>query len=136
MNVAEAEARVDGINFYVNDKNITVSARRVEGGGISIVRTNGIKRNLDVRVSDGIVSLIAGVIFFIIKMLLKDFGDFRLDGLIIICLFWGVIMTGYILDALNPKNEQEFKYHAAEHKVLNYWDKYQKITLNCEEIWL
>ena len=134
MIIAEARARDDGIDFFVNEKDMTISVGRDENGEISIVRTNEIKQEVPINVSDRVISLVAAIICVAYLWLKKDANEWRIDAISYLGLVWITVLVKYIVDSLNPKNEQSFKYHAAEHKVLNFWDKYQRLPVDCHEV--
>lgn len=134
MNVAEAKARIDGIDFYINKKNITICASRNENGEISIVQSNIINQKEKFKISDRLLALFFTIMYLIVKSFIENFGDYRIKVLSFFAFIWLAIITRYLIRAVNPKNEQIFKYHAAEHKVLNYWDIHEKVTLDCNEV--
>lgn len=131
---AEARARANGIDYYVNKRNITIRACRNENGDISVERIKGIKQEKKYRIRNILISLIEVIIYTITKQQLIDILDYKLNGLLILFFIWLALILDYFFNSINPKNKPVFKYHAAEHKVLNYWDKYEKITLDCDEI--
>ena len=45
----------------------------------------------------------------------------------ILAFIWFATFLFYFVQTVNPKNIQMFKYHAAEHKALNYWDEYKNV---------
>lgn len=48
--------------------------------------------------------------------------------------FWIITLGHYYVNSKNPKNARTYRYHAAEHKALNYFDKYHKATNDCDEL--
>ena len=81
MNVAEAKARIDGIDFYINKKNITICASRNENGEISIVRSNIINQKEKFKISDRLLALFFTIMYLIVKPFIENFGDYRIKVL-------------------------------------------------------
>jgi len=59
----------------------------------------------------------------------------NIEVILVALLVWEVVLFFYIERNKNKNNTQSFKYHAAEHKVLNYVDKYGKnAVLDVEKV--
>lgn len=134
INMAEAKARENGIDFFANKKNITISATRNEEGEVIVTRMNTIKSNERWNLKIRLIALFWTIVYMAINnTILLNCGT-KIHILMFVILMWGIIITHYLIRTTNKKNVQIFKYHAAEHKVLNYWDEYEKTTLDCNEI--
>ena len=135
MNIVEARANNKGIDFYINQKNITVSAKRNENGTIVVTREDQIKPPVtqDKR-KTRLFSFVMAIVGAFGYEVLETMGNWKITVLGILAFAWFVILLNYCIRSLNPKNKQLFKYHAAEHKVLNYWDKYKETTLDCNKV--
>lgn len=136
MNIAEARSRKDGIDFFINEKNLTISAERTAEGKVVITKENYIKplervRNIKVKIMCFLLSLIIATIYSFIEK--KGYGHTAII-LLILALVWSVVFGYYLLQTKDASNKQSFRYHAAEHKALNFWDKYEKIPETVEDI--
>ena len=127
MNIAEARAFDNGLEFYLHEKNITLNVMRTSTGEIDISTTNylkGFKREKTSRATK-IFALLFAIFFAFLQ-------NFNLHTGYKILLILGIIWIGtfllYYTQFKNPKKQNSYKYHAAEHKVLNYMDKYNEAT--------
>ena len=130
MNIAEARSYNDGIDFYNNQKNLTISAQRDENGEIVLKKLNSIrpieKTNMNLR-----------FIFFlsvIFTLFFYHCNNWKLELTGLLILGWIIVFSYYFFASKDPSKIQSYKYHAAEHKVLNYWDEYEQLPSNCEEV--
>ena len=129
MILAEARAFNDGLDFYVNNKNITVSARRKQNGEIIITKQNSIAPIKEK--ANPIFLLIISIIF---TFIFEYFEKWNIDFFLILICFWALTLFHYILESKNQNNESSLRYHAAEHKMLNYWDKYAELPESHKEL--
>ena len=132
VSLAEARSFNDGIEFYANKKNLVIISKRNEKGEI-VVKTSEDKELIDKgdKRSKIIVSILSSIIFVIMR---ENIENVHLQILFILAIMWGAVFLWYYIESKNPKNYTTHKYHAAEHKVLNYVDKYKKIPESCEQI--
>ena len=61
-------------------------------------------------------------------------GNSKIQILGVIAIIWLGIICYYFFSSKTPDMVQSHKYHAAEHKVLNYVDKNGKAPENCDEL--
>lgn len=132
--MAEARAKENGIDFFVNKKNITISATRSENGEVIVTRRKDIKSNQRFNLKSHFIAIFWAIVYVTINNTVLLNCSYKMHILMFVALIWGVIITYYLIRTTDKKNVQIFKYHAAEHKILNYWDKYEKTTLDCNEI--
>ena len=131
MNIAEARAYKDGIDFYINSKNITVNATLDPYTDDVVITTFNYIRPVEKIRRNYLLIFAISMIFSII---FKYFENFKIEVIGIISLIWIGVFLYYLIESKNEDNFITFKYHAAEHKALNYYDKYGKSTLDYDEI--
>jgi len=133
MNIAEARSYNNGIDFYVSKKNITISVRRNTNGDI-IVEKHNTKNGLQKAKSSPLIRAVLLLLSILFALIIKNSISFKIEMLITLAFIWSCIILYYLVISKNSNNLNCFKYHAAEHKVLNYMDKYGKATQDYNEI--
>lgn len=131
MYIPEARSFDEGIEFY--GKNTVIVATRQEG---KIV----ISKSESSRLKDKKTKAIpyGSLLFAITGTLISNNQAFlensKIQMLGILALIWFGIICYYFFNSKKTNMVQSHKYHAAEHKFLNYVDKYDKEPENCEEV--
>lgn len=133
MYIAEARSHNDGIEFFINDKNIIISAKRNQNGEIVITKENE-PRTIKKGKSNVFVAMLVAIIGTLILQYGKIINNYKFNVLSFLALVWLLILSYYFIQSKISYNASTFRYHAAEHKVLNFWDKYKEIPPNCEEL--
>lgn len=133
MNIAEARSYDDGIEYYVNNKNISIRVTRNSKGEIVLTKQNIANRFKKVKES-WLVKLAMIVVSILFAFIYNYISNFKIEVIAIVALFWITTFLYYFINSKNPKKFMSFRYHAAEHKALNYIDKYGKATQDCYEI--
>ena len=133
MYIAEARSYSDGIEFFINEKNIIISAKRNENGEIIITKEKE-PRTIKKSKTNAIVAAESTIIGTLILEYGKTINNYKFYILAFLALIWIMVLNYYFIQSKISNNASMFKYHAAEHTVLNYWDKYEQIPPNCEEI--
>lgn len=130
MNIAEARSHDNGIDFYINSKNITIKATRNEEGNIVVTKENFISPVKKTK-TNPLILLAISILFSII---VSNIDNWKLDFVVILVFAWIIVTGVFIIRSKNTKNEQSFRYHAAEHKVFNYWQKHEKLPIDCNDV--
>ena len=133
MYLVEARSHSDGIEFFVNDKNIIINAKRNKNGEIKITKESK-PRIIKKDKSSVIISIVVAIMGTFVLKYGKTIDNSKFDVLSFIVLIWLAILGYYFIRSKGKNNISTFKYHAAEHKVLNYWDKHKEIPPDCESI--
>ncbi len=127
--IAEARSFDKGIEFYC--KEIVIDATRQDNKVIiskSKLSKLGGKENRTISYG--------ALLFSIIGTLVSKFSPFfensKIQVMGIVVLSWLGVICYYLFNSRTSK--QSNRYHAAEHKVLNYIDKYGKEPENCDEV--
>lgn len=128
MDFAEARSFNDGIEFY--GKDIIITATRKDGK-VNIEKSKFSHQKSSNKIVDTVICLLFTLIA---TLILNTFQDSKTQILLIIALIWISVIFFFFLNSLNRKNVQCYKYHAAEHKFLNYIDKYKKEPETCEDV--
>ena len=139
MENSAARSYNNGIDFFVSGKNIVVSARRGKDGRVVVTQSRKaeVKSKTDKRfkVIKTIILLAIAMILAIVYNFLGTFCSIEeLRKVLILPLMWGGTFAYYYIIAKNPTTPNLSKYHAAEHKVLNYCDKYTDEILDCDKV--
>ena len=139
MENSAARSYNDGIDFFVSGKNIIVSARRGKDGRVIVTQSRKaeVKSKEDKRFK-AIKTIILLAIAMILAIVYNFLGTFcrieEFQKILLLPLMWGGTFAYYYIIAKNPATPNLSKYHAAEHKVLNYCDKYRGETLDCDKV--
>ena len=136
MNIAEARSRKDGIDFFINEKNLTISAERTAEGKVVITKENHIKplervRGIKIKMMCFMLSLVIAAVYSSIE---KNGYGHKAIILLILASLWSIAFGYYLIQTKDENNKQTFRYHAAEHKALNFWDKYKKTPETVEDV--
>lgn len=136
MDMSEARSFKDGIDFHAKTSNgfITIRARREEDGQISVERIPGVE-SFNEKYS--IINIAIGLITVLMNALLSHYlkplaNEMYYCGIIL--LAWGIAFMYYFVSKINTNNASMYRYHAAEHKLLNYYDKYKKAPETVDDI--
>ncbi|MBQ9279888.1 MAG: DUF1385 domain-containing protein [Clostridia bacterium] len=141
MYLAEARAHSQGIDFYVPEKNMTISAiRRPQNSQVEVVRTKGVKHHKSYALKNDIkFRLLLFFICIVFASILNALSVWKsenwfISAIIVIAFIWVMMIIYYRSEANNEDCFWEHRYHAAEHKVLNYIDKFDKAPESVEDI--
>ncbi len=131
MYIPEARSFDEGIEFY--SKDTVIVATRQEGKVIiSKSKSPQLKDKETKTIPHGpLLSAIIGSLILTNHAFLENS---KIQMLGILTLIWFGIICYYFFSSRNPNMVQSYKYHAAEHKFLNYVDKYGKEPENCAEV--
>lgn len=132
MNIAEARSYKNGIDFYVNSKRLTIKARREEDGKISVTTTHDAPQVERTQYRTLIVLGLTAIAVIFWNILKETTLGYKLIGGLG-CL-WILVYGYYFITSKIASNKPSFKYHAAEHKVLNYYEKHKCIPTQVEEL--
>ena len=131
MYIPEARSFDEGIEFY--GKDIVIVATRQEN---KVIISKSKSPQLKAKKTKTIVY--GPLLFAIIGNLILNNHVFlensKIQMLGILVLIWFGIICYFFFRSRNPNMLQTHKYHAAEHKFLNYVDKYGKEPKNSEEV--
>ena len=120
----------NGIDFYEIGNRNKVSVRRNENGELIINRCE--KDSFSIRPKNMKVMIFAFCILF--AFIYGFFDSTSAKVLTILAFVWIGVWGYYYVNFKNEKNFCVYRYHSAEHKALNYWDRYHHATLDCNEI--
>lgn len=121
--------------FSYNDKKYIVCARRDEKGQIffdesrktvSKEKSKGPKQTAILMV----VSLIISLLYTATK---NSLGD-SIAGILLVLGVLGAMYLGIYLYSKKQENQIMWRYHAAEHMAMNYFERYEKAPKNMEEL--
>lgn len=131
MYIPGARSFDKGIEFY--GKDIVIVATRQEGKVIiSKSKFSCLKDKKNRTVS--YVALLFAIIGTPVFKYLSILENSKIKILGVVVLIWLGIICYYFFSSRTSDRVQANKYHAAEHKVLNYLDKYGKAPENCDEL--
>lgn len=131
MYIPEARSFDEGIEFY--GKDIVIVATR-QNGNITISKSkySQLKGKKIHAISYG--SLLFAIIGTLVFKYLSFLENSKFQTLVVLALIWLSTICYFFFNSRNPDMIQAYKYHAAEHKFLNYVDKYDKAPENCDEL--
>ena len=132
MTSAEARAYSNGIDFYVQSKKMTIQARREKDGSISVRKTYD---NPQIEKTRYRFLIVAGftVIATLLWKLVED-AAMSYKIIAVLVLAWLTAFGYFFITSKISSNKSTFRYHAAEHKVLNYYMKHKSIPTTIEEL--
>lgn len=130
MYIPEARSFDKGIEFY--SKDMVIVATRQEDK--VIVSKSKFSQLQDKSKHYIIYSLLLAIIGTLIFQYLPFLNNSKYQILILVALIWLDTICFYFFSSRTSGNRQTYKYHAAEHKVLNYIDKYDKAPESCDEL--
>ncbi len=131
MYIPEARSFDKGIEFYVKD--IVIVATR-NNSNVIIEKSNKSKLTDKKAYTISYGCLLFAIIGTFVFKYLPFLENSKLQILVIFALIWLGTICYYLFNSKNPNMVQTYKYHAAEHKFLNYVDKYDKAPESCDEI--
>lgn len=129
----EARSDNNGITFYNKQKGIVIHAGRDKYGNVNI---SSKKYNIIQNSPIGRFYLLSLVFPYsmLYYAVYSCFNIYILNVLFFILLIWFIVFSSYIIKRTSPEQKQTFKYHGAEHMVLNYYDKYHDVPSNLNDI--
>lgn len=133
MNIAEARSFDNGLEFYLHEKNMTLSVMRTPTGEIDISTVNyikGFKREKN-SICNSIAAFFIALLFVSLQASSLHLG-YKI--LIMLAIVWIATFGLYYSMFKNSKKANSYKYHAAEHKVLNYIDKFGEATDDVDKV--
>lgn len=129
MYIAEARSFNDGIEFYKEDTVIVANRKN----GVVIITKS--KHSLLKNTPNHLLQFMYFVFAIIASVFYNSYFNivnFNIKILISCIFIWLLVLLYYVFSSKN--NVQMHKYHAAEHKALNYIDKYNNIPENWMEL--
>ncbi len=125
----EARAFRDGIDFYLPKKKLVISARRDFDGEVTVTKhTNRSEITHPVQTLQLIVVVI--VCAAVLSILLMHISIPQLRTVITLAVMWLGSFAYYFYKSKCKEEYSSYRYHAAEHKALNYLDRYQEAPLD------
>ena len=139
MYISEARAHSCGVDFYVPEKRITIRAVRKPNCEIEVTKVPGIQFNKSYSLKNTtkfkIILLTTAILYSFIIDGLRKYIDIWSFNLILVCAFlWVVMFLYYRAENKNQDSYWEHRYHGAEHKLLNYVDKYKKVPESIDDV--
>lgn len=131
MYIPEARSFDKGIEFYGKEV-IIVATRLNDKIIISKSKFSQLKDKKNYTIS--YASLLFAIIGTLFLKCLPILENSKIQILGVIAIIWLEIICYIFFSSRTPDMIQSHKYHAAEHKVLNYVDKYGKAPENCDEL--
>ena len=133
MYIAEARAYNEGIEFYPKNGKV-IFAKRCNGKVVES-RNSSYSEKKENSFKSKIFLLFFCAVNVVIFSIIGKLKIPNIEVILVALLVWEVVLFFYIERNKNKNNTQSFKYHAAEHKVLNYVDKYGKnAVLDVEKV--
>lgn len=134
MYIAEARAYNEGIEFYPKNGKV-IFAKRCNGKVVVESRNSSYSEKKENSFKSKIFLLFFCAVNVVIFSIIGKLKIPNIEVILVALLVWEVVLFFYIERNKNKNNTQSFKYHAAEHKVLNYVDKYGKnAVLDVEKV--
>ncbi|MBE5821132.1 MAG: DUF1385 domain-containing protein [Clostridiales bacterium] len=133
MRIAEARSYSNGIDFALTEKNYLISVTRDENGKINVSREGRkLKEKRDIK--NYLLIYFSLLVFTIIYINLPKTNNKLLNMIEIFAFVWGVVFAYYFVNSKNKNNASKYRYHAAEHKMLNYLERYNEVPNNCDDV--
>lgn len=132
MYIPEARSFNEGIEFYGKDI-VIVATRRNNKVIILKSKNSNLKNKKNYAISYGgslLFAIIGGLVFKYLPLL--ENSKIQIFG--VVAFIWLGTICYYFFNSKNPNNVQAYRYHAAEHKFLNYVDKYDKAPKSYDEL--
>lgn len=139
MKLSLGNSHQDGITFSAvhNGQTYVISAKNVDGD-ILIERnsnSNSIREEkADSRKRIIFLSLAVTIFSVLLKVLLKIEND-KQFLLLLTSVMWVAVFFYYSVFGKSAKYEPTRKYHAVEHRIWNYFNKYNALPTRDEELW-
>lgn len=130
MNITEARAYHDGVDFYAD--NIIIRVKRDANGEVKATREKWRKLN-----KRSFCGYFLGFMFFFFYCIILNYLSFvnsNLACVLLLVMGWLFAFIFYYTQSQEPSNEMVFKYHAAQHKILNYLKKYDVVNIECDKV--
>ena len=130
QNLAEARAFRNGIEFYIRKKDTVIIAKRNENGEVKIDKRNNVNTIEKIKFSlrERAILFVICIVFSLLGQFTNLFENWMM---LILALAWLMAFMEYFFFS---EHDTTLKYHAAEHKVLNYMDKYNMVPETIEEV--
>ena len=129
MDLEEAKAFSDGIDFHVLKQNMVISARRDENGDVSITKHLPREHHTDpMKNLEGIVVIL--LFSLVLSFILNSVSNDRLKVCITLVALWAGTFAYYFYQSKKKSAFSSYRYHAAEHKALNYLDRYEEAPID------
>lgn len=142
MESLTARSYNDGIDFFANGTDTIISARRTEDGKIVVTKNSTRQRQKEkkskwLRAIKVMGLLVLAIVYSWLRAFCISMNWDKFSVSLLLPLMWMGVWTYYYIVRKNPKTPNLSKYHAAEHKVLNYCDQYGKQKwqeMNCDKV--
>lgn len=137
MSIKRARSYNNGIEFYVTEKDIIIKSVRDENGNIKVTREKESKIEEKEKSFDFFSFLITAIFSVVIIMLLYLIIKYFNTGTILLSflfLHWCITISYFIIASRNKKNASLFRYHAIEHKIIGYLEKYNTPPINWDDV--
>ena len=122
----EARARKNGIDFIVPKKKIIISVRREVDGEIVVHRHSRQAESID-PIKTLPMCVFIMLLALILSAILNFIASYQVRTLLILAVLWGSLFTYYFYKSRRKQDYSLYRYHAAEHKALNYLDRYNEL---------
>lgn len=134
MYYAQARSFNNGIDFYDGKTNTTISVRRDIDGKIIVKKYDKITVPGKLRKDSLMTQFVILLLSFVTSYIVSRINSLKLEIIVIILLFWISTFLCFFINSKNPKYFSTFRYHAAEHKALSYFEQYGEATMDFDKI--
>ncbi len=125
MDLEEACAVSDGIDFHIPKSNLVISARRNEEEQIVISKHP--KREKNERPLQTLQGMILVILYaLLLSISINYIESAKIRTIVVLFAMWAGVFVYYFLKSKRKEDFASFRYHAAEHKALNYLDRYNE----------
>lgn len=137
MRISEARSYSQGIEFLVRCGygNVVIRGKRNTDGTVFVELDDKFKK--EKAKGKTLISIIVAMCAIPIAILVskvESYINISLVGIELISIFWLAIIL-YIVYMKEQKDKEEmYRYHAAEHKALNYLEKHGRIPQTIDEL--
>lgn len=137
MRISEARSYSQGIEFLVRCGygNVVIRGKRNTDGTVFVELDDKFKK--EKTKGKTLISIIVAMCAIPIAVLaskVESYINISLVGIELISIFWLAIIL-YIVYMKEQKDKEEmYRYHAAEHKALNYLEKHGRIPKTIDEL--
>lgn len=131
MYFPEARSFDTGIEFY--DRDIVIVATR-QNSEVIISKSKYSQLKAKKNSYHIYGPLLFSIIVALVFEYLSSLDNSKIQILGVVAIIWLGTICYYFFNSKNPDMLQSNKYHAAEHKFLNYVDKYGKAPESCDEL--
>ena len=134
MTIAEAKSFHNGIEFYLPKKGIVISSTRDEKGNLVLEQKN-VTRISNKNKEQRLFAVLLTLLYLVASQFLFPYISVpHFPFFFFLILAWISIIGYYKVRAYSLRGQMESKYHAAEHKVLNYMDTHHTVPTSIEEL--